>query len=90
MEWQDIDAMWEADTAAEWERINDTDDRNETALDRIGKAIIAVNNGCDWLADAVAVLNDEAVSYRVQSFLDDFAKLARDLARFLDRYESGE
>lgn len=89
----DIDAMWEADAAAEWEEINEPDpmeDLMKTAAESISKGLDEIDDGLDWIADAVSTLGDSPMAYRVQSLQDDMVKLAYELERLRDRYERGD
>ena len=87
--WQNVDAMWEADTAAEWERLNDTAEPDENALESLQNAQDAIDNGCDWLADAISNMDGDTMVYRVQSILDSVVALAEELEKMRDRYERG-
>ena len=87
--WQDVDAMWEADTAAEWERINDTAEPDEDVLESLQNAQDAIDNGCDWLADAIGNMEGDPMSYRLQSILDSVVSLAEELEKMRGRYERG-
>lgn len=89
----DVDAMWEADTAAAWEELNEADpleDLRTEAVECISKGLDSIDDGLDWIATAVSVLGDTPLAYRVQSFQDDLEKLANELELFRDRCERGE
>ena len=90
--WQ-VQAMWEADAAAEWERINAPDPAErqmKKAADSLDIALDNIDSGLDWISDAVSKLDDLPMANKVQSFLDDFEKLAKDLEALKDHYERGE
>ena len=89
----DVDAMWEADTAAAWEELNEPDPMDDLlteATENIGKGLDSIDDGLDWIATAVSVLGESPMAYRVQSFQDDLEKLANELEHLRDRYERGE
>lgn len=90
--WQ-VQAMWEADAAAEWERINAPDPAEREMKDAAESLQAALDNidiGLDWIADAVSKLEETPMADKVQSFLDDFEKLANALEVLKDHYERGE
>ena len=90
--WQ-VQAMWEADAAAEWERINAPDPAErqmKEAADSLDIALDNIDSGLDWISDAVSKLDELPMANKVQSFLDDFEKLAKGLEALKDHYERGE
>lgn len=90
--WQ-ADVMFETITAEEWERLNEPDPAEgimKDAAESIRKALVGIDNGCDWIADAVDILSETPMADKVQSILDDFTKLANDLEGLKDHYERGE
>lgn len=90
--WQ-VQAMWEADAAAEWERINAPDPAEremKDAAESLQAALDNIDSGLDWIADAVSKLDELPMADKVQSFLDDFEKLANALEVLKDHYERGE
>lgn len=89
----DVDVMWEADTAAAWEELNDADPMDDLLTEAAGcisKGLDSIDDGLDWIATAVSVLGESPMAYRVQSFQDDLEKLANELERLRDRYERRE
>lgn len=71
---QDIDAMYEADTAAEWERLNEEPEDAEKYRD----AASEMEDACEKLGDAMNYMSDAAheadgtVGYdRVVSLMND-------------------
>ena len=87
--WQDVAAMWEADTAAEWERINEPIKPDKNALESLKNGLDALTNGCDWLADAASNMDGDPLFYRVESILESMGALANELENVRDRYERG-
>ena len=90
--WQ-ADVMFETISAEEWERLNEPDpaeDALKDAAESIRKALVGIDDGCDWIADAVAILSETPMADKLQSILDDFTNLANDLEGLRDHYERGE
>lgn len=90
--WQ-VQAMWEADAAAEWERLNEPDPAEQEmkeASESLQAALDNIDSGLDWISDAVSKLEETPMAYKVQSFLDDFENLASGLKALKDHYERGE
>ena len=90
--WQ-VQAMWEADAAAEWERRNAPDPAErqmKEAADSLDIALDNIDSGLDWISDAVSKLDDLPMANKVQSFLDDFKNLSNGLKVLKDHYERGE
>ena len=90
--WQ-VQAMWEADTAAEWERLNEPDPAEQEmkeAAESLQSALNDIDSGLDWIADAISSLDGTPMADKVQSFLDDFEKLANSLEDLKSHYERGE
>jgi hypothetical protein len=91
--WQDVDAMWEADAAAEWERLNEPDQYEkylkEAATD-LDKAVAAIRIVIDHLSDASSVLSDTPMQAKVDSFIDSIEDTKYDLWSLKLRWERGE
>lgn len=89
----EVQAMWEADTAALWERLNAPDpyerEMHDAALD-MRLAIEMLNKAEDYLADAVADLSGTPMEDRIQSFLNDLEDLHSDINYQKNKYERGE
>lgn len=91
--YQDVDAMWEADAAAEWERLNAPDpmeNEMKEAAEQIKFGLDSVDAGLDFFAEAVATLSESPMADRVQSFLNDFESLANKLEELKNHFERGE
>lgn len=91
--WLDVDTMWETDAAAEWERLNAPDPAEremKEAAESLQAALEKIDSGLDYIAEAVAALGELPMSNKVQSFLDDFEKLANGLEDLKDCYERGK
>lgn len=90
-EWQ-VQEMFERETADLWERLNahDPDSKKlQDAAQRIKCGLDSIDNGLDWLADAIRVLDGTPMADKVQSFLDSFENLANDLEELNDKFERG-
>jgi hypothetical protein len=90
--WQ-LQAMWEADAAAAWEALNAPDPAErqmKEAADSLDVALNKINDGIDWVADAVSKLKETPMEYKVVSFMEDFEKLVNGLEDLKDHYERGE
>ena len=91
--YQDVDAMWEADAAAEWERLNAPDpmeNEMKEAAEQIKFGLDSVDAGLDFFAKAVSALGESPMADRVQSFLNDFESLANKLEELKNHFERGE
>lgn len=90
---QDVSAMWEADAAAEWERINAPDKYHDQMVDAACSLEIAVDKldkAMDYIADALSKVDGtpmEAVVRDLYDKLDDF-KYSVSVTK--DNYERGE
>lgn len=89
----EVQAMWEADTAALWERLNAPDpyekEMHDAALN-MRLAIEMINKAEDYLADAVTDLSGTPMEDRIQSFLNDMEDLHSDINYQRYKYERGE
>ena len=91
-DWQ-VDAMWEADAAAEWERLNEPDpaeDQMKEAAGLISKGLSRIDDGLGWISDAVAILDGTPMADKVQSLMESIEDLAVDLGILKNHYERGE
>lgn len=90
--WQ-VQAMWEADAAAEWERLNEPDPAEEQmrwAAEWIGNAVESMGRAADWLGDAANKLYDTPMANKVLSYQDDIHDLIVRLKTLKEHYERGE
>lgn len=90
--WQ-VQAMVEADRANAWEGLYAHDPATEQmkeAAESIKTALSNIDNGLDWIADAIAKLDETPMADKLQSFLDDFESLANNLENLKNLYERGE
>ena len=75
---QDVDAIWEAEAAEQWERLNAHDPREkelkEAALD-MRLAMREISDGEDYLYDAVAKLSGTPMADKVQSLVEEVLDL---------------
>ena len=90
--WQ-VQAMWEDDAAAEWERINAPDpaerQMKEAATD-IEKALKSFDSGLDALVDAMISLSGTPMKYKVESYIEGIENLVSELRILKEHYERGE
>ena len=89
---QDVDAMWEADAAAEWERLNADDPEEE----KIKSAGWWLSSAYDSVAEAMTSIGeavkeaDGTVAYdRIVSLLDDLSDLQTELYIMRDNMKEG-
>ena len=90
---QVMEDRWEAQTEARWEALNAPDpaeDQMQEAAESIKTALSNIYNGLDWIADAIAKLDETPMADKLQSFLDDFESLANNLENLKNLYERGE
>lgn len=90
--WQ-VQAMVEAERANAWEDLHAHDpatERMQEAAESIKTALSNIDNGLDWIADAIAKLDETPMADKLQSFLDDFESLANNLENLKNLYERGE
>ena len=90
--WQ-VDEMWEASAAAEWERINEADPA-ESRLKEAGavlkSALELIGSGTLRLYDAVAILDETPMGDKVNSILESMEELETELKSMAQHYEKGE
>jgi len=90
--WQ-IQQMEEDARNRMWEDLNEPDpaeSQMKEAADSLEVALDKIDDGLDWISDAVSKLDELPMANKVQSFLDDFEKLANALEVLKDHYERGE
>ena len=91
-DWQ-VEDVWGQAMAALWEEMNAPDpeaDRMKKAAGRLKCGLDSIDNGLDWVADAISVLDGTPMADKLQSFLDSFEDLANDLEALTGKYERGE
>ena len=91
--WQDVDAMWEADTAALWERLNEPDPAEgylKSAAVSMGQAIDLIDKAEDQLAEAISELSYADLEDKVSSMLDTLMDLKIDIRILKEKYERGD
>lgn len=89
--WQ-VQAMWEADTAAEWERQNAPDPEEGRLKSSAVSLKAALGNMClglDSLYEAVEVLTGTPMEDSVQSMIDGFEAMINVLESTKNKYERG-
>ena len=91
--WQDVDAMWEADAAAEWERINAPDpyeSQMHNSVCFLEQAASFLDKAEDRLAEVLAEVEDTPMEGTVGSFYDIVSELRCDIQKLAEQYERGE
>ena len=90
--WQ-VQAMWEADAAAEWERLNAPDPAEKylkEAAGDMGKAIDLMDKAENFMVDAISDLDGLPMADKVSSMLDALMDLRIDIRVLKEKYERGE
>lgn len=90
--WQ-VQAMWEADAAAEWERLNAPDpcekEMQKAAVD-LRFATDLMDKAENSLYDALSELSETPMEDKVTSFLDDLQNLRIALQELAEKYGRGQ
>ena len=89
---QDVDALWEDDAAAEWERLNAPDpyeDQMKTAAKSLKSAIALIDLGNDAVYQAISDLDDTPMADKVQSIGEEIESLVSELRKMQINYERG-
>ena len=88
----DIDVMYEADTAAEWERLNAPDEHEKEYAEAsvwLKKAIEELTHGIDKVLAASDCVRGIPCEDRILSFHDELDDIATDLKGLQKRLEKG-
>ena len=88
----EVQEMWEAEAAAEWERINAPDPAEremEQAAVEMKKGADLIDKAENALLDAVSRLDGYPMADRVESLLNDLMDLRIDIKSLADKYERG-
>ena len=88
----EVQEMWEAEAAAEWERINAQDPAEremEQAAVEMKKGADLIDKAENALLDAVSSLDGYPMADRVESLLNDLMDLRIDIKSLADKYERG-
>ena len=91
--YEDVYAMWEADAAAEWERLNEPDQYEKVLKDAatdLEKAVAELRVVLDRLEDASAVLSETPMQAKIDSFIDSIDDIKYDLWAIQMHWERGE
>ena len=89
---QDVDAMWEADAAAEWERLNAPDDHEkefDEAAMWLKKAIEELTSGIDKVLAASDCVQGLPCEDKILSYYNDLDDIAIDLKKLKKQLEKG-
>jgi hypothetical protein len=91
--YQDVDAMWEADAAAEWERPNSPDPYEKVlksaAID-LEAVRIAFEPLLDRMSDVSATLTETPMQAKIDSFIETLEDIKYDLWSIKLHWERGE
>ena len=89
---QDVGAMWEADAAAEWERLNadePVEDKLKGASDAMYSAWEKISDALDYLATAAEKVDETPAYDKVVSLLNDLEDLQCDIHEMKENWERG-
>ncbi len=92
-EWQNVDAMWEADAAAEWERLNEEDanlEKCKQAEKTIEKVLDFIDSAKDYLIAAEEDADGLPITDRMASIENDLDNLWCDLNAIKKRLKKGD
>lgn len=90
---QNAGAMWEAEAAAEWERINADDPCRDQMLGAACSMAIAVDHldkALDYLLDALKAVDNTPLEQRVRDLCEKAEDLKVEVDMQKDSYERGE
>ena len=90
---QNVSAMWEADAAAEWERINADDPFHDQMIGAACGMAIAVDHlekALDYLLDALNAVDNTPMEARVRGLVEKVEDLKVEVDMQKDSYERGE
>ena len=90
---QNVSAMWEAEAAAEWERINADDPYHNQMIKAACAMDIAVDHldkALDFLLDALSAVDNTPMENRVKELLEKAEDIKVDVDMQKDKYERGE
>lgn len=89
---QDVDAMWEADAAAEWERLNAPDPYESKLIEAAGQlkeVSESLNKATDYLMEAQAELEGTPMEDVVGSAINDLEDVLCFVNELKDKYARG-
>ena len=90
---QDVDAMWEADAAAEWERLNEPDPDEDKLKDAADDFVTAYEHMCEAvqaLYDAYKTVEGTIAEDKVASMMNDVEDLATEVSIMKNHLKEGE
>lgn len=90
---QDVSAMWEADAAAEWERINAPDpyyDQMIGAACALDISYDKLDKALDYISDALNEVDGTPMENAVRDLYDKLDDLKYSVSCLKDKYERGE
>ena len=89
---QDVDAMWEADAAAEWERLNEEPEEAEEyreAASEMESACEELINAIDSMSDAAKEVNGTVGYDRIVSLMNDLEDIYSDILILKNHMKEG-
>ena len=91
--WQDVDAMWQADAMAEWERLNEPDPFEKEMIKAaiyLKNAIENLDKAVDKIIEAQSELEGSPMEDVVGSYVIDMENLISNLKSLENNYERGQ
>ena len=91
--WQDVDAIWEADAAAEWERINAPDPYEKKLIEaskQLKEVLESLGEASGYLVDAQSELEGTPMEDVLGSALNDLEDVICFVNELKQKYERGE
>jgi hypothetical protein len=89
--WQ-VQEMWETDTNAMWERLNEPDPAEpymRSAAVEMNKAVDLVDKAEDFLVGAISELSETPMEDKVTSLYDALMNLRVEIGHLAEKYERG-
>lgn len=91
--WQDVDAMWQADAMAEWERLNEPDPFEKEMIKAavyLNNAIENLDKAVDKIIEAQSELEGSPMEDVVGSYVIDMENIISNLKSLENNYERGQ
>ena len=87
---QDIDAMWEASAAREWEELNRPQPEPDLteAINTMADAVKTIDCAVKIMDDAAKAAEDSPMAARIKSLLMDLEDVGSDISALIGKYEN--